>query len=200
MLRRHISREILFLAQCYDVAAPKHPPHMSHQRKKSPPTSPAYHRRMHRQQTRTSTFTHSPSLPPSQEYLRGGSLSEYLATRERVDEYHAAVIMSNVFHGIHACRARGLAHCDVKPENFMFTYDPDKTTDMQLAGLKLVDFGCCVNCMEPVRLKAIEGTARYLAPEVCQFWLTPNSDMWSAGMVVGAGWWVVRRVANEQLS
>lgn len=137
---------------------------------------------------------HKLELAPEmlQEHLKGGSLHEYVKSEGPLDEHKAALALSRVLHGVRACRSRGLAHRDIKPGNFVFTHRPEASDDPRLAGLKLIDFGSSVECLETVRIKWMVGTLLYLSPEVCVGSLSPNSDMWATGVMVrraGSGGW-----------
>ena len=59
-----------------------------------------------------------------QEYLRGGSLHDVVKANGRLGEHDAALAMAHVLQALRACRARGLAHRDIKPGNFVFTHPP----------------------------------------------------------------------------
>ena len=74
----------------------------------------------------------------------------------------------------------GVAHRDIKLDNFMLT-----SKDLDKADLKLIDFGLSSNFRE-CRLKSHVGTPWYLAPEILRKsdGYTEACDVWSLGVMI----------------
>lgn len=70
-----------------------------------------------------------------------------------------------------------MAHCDLKPDNFLFT-NPDSQD------LKIIDFGMSKHTKSRSYMKSVVGTMFYIAPEVFQQHYTYHCDMWSIGVVM----------------
>ncbi len=123
------------------------------------------------------------------EFVKAEVLSERLAALEgpmEIDEFsrHALAILSiiEIAHG------RGLAHCDLKPENVFI----DETL-----GAKLFDFGLVRKLggerIETTKEEAPAGTPEYMSPEQCEARtdVDARSDIYALGvmfyeMLVGA--------------
>ncbi|KAI6204702.1 hypothetical protein M3Y94_00706900 [Aphelenchoides besseyi] len=113
--------------------------------------------------------------------LGGQSLdSLYKKRRGRTD--HSALKIKIRAHQcvkcIEACHSLSVLHCDVKPNNFIFTGNK----------LKLIDFGCAtaIGPMDEavIRKKSL-GTTRYMSPEYLNDKIASKSlDVWSLGCVL----------------
>jgi eukaryotic-like serine/threonine-protein kinase len=111
------------------------------------------------------------------EYMGGGSLRHLLDRCDRLAPAMAASIIRQATRGLAAAHRAGIIHRDVKPSNLL-TSDEGlvKIADFGLAGrLEMVDEG------GPARL--VEGTPRYVAPELC-LGHPPSlaSDIYALGM------------------
>merc|ERR1719193_1862712 len=113
------------------------------------------------------------------ERLEGGELFDRVRSRGRYPEQEAAETVRQILLAVHYIHSMGVAHRDLKLENFL--YDA-RGGDF----LKLIDFGLgkfCDNsggCMtERV------GTMAYLAPEVVSKSCSYNwrCDLWSTGVI-----------------
>ena len=69
------------------------------------------------------------------EYCAGGELFARITEKKRYSERDAAAVMTQILEGIGYLHDNKIAHCDLKPDNFLFmTADED-------AKLKIIDFG-----------------------------------------------------------
>eukprot|EP00939_MAST-03C_sp_MAST-3C-sp1_P004525 g4525.t1 len=132
----------------------------------------------------------------------GGDLLEWmmrLCTHSRqvyLTELHALKMTRNMLRAAEACHKAGLAHLDLKPENFCFrTADPSSE-------LVLVDFGSAEpfarapyatesasydpEMDDEVELSRLIGTAKYMSPEVWEGRFSSRSDVWSVGVILYA--------------
>jgi len=89
-----------------------------------------------------------------------------------------------LFHGLAACHAARIAHCDVKPENLLIGADDE---------IQLADFGCARFLDDFTEIVThYVGTLPYRAPELLMGsdHVDEAVDVWSAGcvlMAMGAG-------------
>ena len=109
------------------------------------------------------------------ELCTGGDLFDRLAgdgprSEERAS-YHIACLASALEH----MHSRGVVHCDIKPENLMFS---DKSPD---ATLKIANFGVAQLLEGNEERHLPRGTVAYSAPEVKT---SISADMWSLGVVL----------------
>ena len=92
---------------------------------------------------------------------------------------HVKRIARCALSALEHCHARGIIHCDLKPENLMYPvggYDPDRPSDVVL-----IDFGSVryTGCTDRV------GSLGYIAPEVILYQpKTTACDIWSLGVVL----------------
>lgn len=117
------------------------------------------------------------------EYLRGGTLRDWLRTHDRLPGYDILSIASQLADAIDFAHSRGVIHRDVKPGNVLFESDPN-------GRVALSDFGIAVI------LGAVErditaaggefvGTPSYLAPELIEGAPpTRQADLYSFGTVL----------------
>uniref|UniRef100_A0A061QUQ0 Calcium-dependent protein kinase n=1 Tax=Tetraselmis sp. GSL018 TaxID=582737 RepID=A0A061QUQ0_9CHLO len=105
-----------------------------------------------------------------------GCLVEQHAALSESDVACFAYDMLSVLADIHSA---GLAHCDVKPENFIVSTDSQGRRM-----LKAVDFGCAQRIRDGHRLREKTGTPLYRAPEMYSRQYGQEADLWSAGMII----------------
>ena len=111
------------------------------------------------------------------ENMFGGELFERIKEKEHFTEREAALLTRQICLSICHLHQNGIAHRDVKPENFLFATKEENSI------LKLTDFGFAKNYHES-HLTSPCYTPYYVAPEV----LTAANydkgcDMWSVGVI-----------------
>ena len=130
-----------------------------------------------------------------EEYCSGGTLEHRLeAAGGRLAPDEAALAMRQMLRGLLCCHAHGLAHRDLKPDNFVFG------SDHPSASLKMIDFGLSLapgakHDGAPLAYVEAAGTLEYTAPEtlprrdkdgkltrVVRY--NQSSDMWSVGAML----------------
>ena len=114
------------------------------------------------------------------EYLNGGSLEDQFAKAEFNEDF----VKQHFFNGLLAINhmhSRGIAHRDIKLENFVFKGTGDQKV------IKLLDFGLSKKFIvdnKRIRLFKILGTPNYVAPEVLTGDYDEKCDIWSAGILL----------------
>ncbi|KAL2630634.1 hypothetical protein R1flu_015320 [Riccia fluitans] len=113
------------------------------------------------------------------ELCRGGNLLERINRLKNMKEAQAGPLLKQMLAVTNVCHAQGIAHRDLKLENFVFL---SATEDYPL---KLVDFGSAAffrnGNSRP--FKGVAGTFNYMAPEVFDHSYGPIADVWSLGVV-----------------
>jgi len=108
------------------------------------------------------------------ECMEGGDLFERV-NEKSFSEEEVADTMRQMLLALDYLHGRGIAHCDVKPQNFLFTEASGKQ-------LKLGDFGFSQVCEPGQQLMRCSGTLTYAAPELLQGMYTSQVDMWALGV------------------
>ncbi len=111
------------------------------------------------------------------EYMGGGSLQDLLNQGQRLSPQAAATVIRQAVRGLAAAHRVGIIHRDVKPSNLLMTEDGIvKVADFGLAGRMEV-------AAEGGLATVVEGTPRYIAPELCLGHApSPASDIYALGM------------------
>lgn len=120
------------------------------------------------------------------EHVDGVSLRDLLKHAGKLDLPLALLAISAVAGGVEALHAGHIVHRDIKPANVMFDYEGET---------HLCDFGlaCQLGADSQVRGDAgVSGTPLYMAPEVFEGVVSPQSDVYALGamlfeMLAGAG-------------
>jgi calcium-dependent protein kinase len=112
-----------------------------------------------------------------QELCTGGELFDRITELGTYSEADAAGVLLQIFKGVSHMHAKGIAHCDLKPDNFLF-HESGK--------LKIIDFGMSKRVPRGYRtsLSALCGTPYYTAPEVLRGQYHMAADCWSVGVVM----------------
>ncbi|KAG9132144.1 hypothetical protein Leryth_022623 [Lithospermum erythrorhizon] len=120
------------------------------------------------------------------EICAGGELFDRIIQRGHYTERKAAELTRTIVGVVEACHSLGVMHRDLKPENFLFV---DQKEDSLL---KTIDFGLSI-FFKPAenstlcpgeRFTDVVGSPYYVAPEVLRKRYGPESDVWSAGVIV----------------
>ncbi|CAD8190145.1 unnamed protein product [Paramecium pentaurelia] len=107
------------------------------------------------------------------EYIKGGSLYQYLKDKKKLTEIESIQILLKLTIALQAVHNIGYVHRDIKLENVLIDKD----------NLKLIDFGFTEKIQRD-RLQNGQGTAGYIAPEV--FMRQPYQevgDVFSLGVI-----------------
>ncbi|XP_073052487.1 calcium-dependent protein kinase 26-like [Primulina eburnea] len=112
------------------------------------------------------------------ELCQGGELFDRIVKRGHYSEKKAADLTRTIVSVIEACHSLGVLHRDLKPENFLFV---DKEEDSHL---KTIDFGLSVFFKPGEVFTDVVGSPYYVAPEVLCKRYGPETDVWSAGVIV----------------
>jgi serine/threonine protein kinase len=113
------------------------------------------------------------------EYVHGRTLRAVLEEDGRFEPAEAARMGARLAAGLAYVHARGIIHCDLKPENIVLSRDGTP---------KLVDFGAATRLEATIpadEVESVAGTVAYMAPEVLGG-AAPDarSDVYSLGLVV----------------
>ncbi|GLT48968.1 hypothetical protein SLA2020_225550 [Shorea laevis] len=112
------------------------------------------------------------------ELCEGGELFDRIVRKGHYSEREAAKLIKTIVGVVEACHSLGVMHRDLKPENFLFdTVEED-------AALKATDFGLSVFYKPGETFSDVVGSPYYVAPEVLRKHYGPESDVWSAGIIL----------------
>jgi len=116
------------------------------------------------------------------EHCSGGELFDRITSdgvgNKDFNEAKASKIMQQIISAVYHLHSLSVAHCDLKPENFIFTDRSDK------AELKLIDFGMAKVVHWRKYHRRMNGTPYYIAPEVLKGKYNEACDMWSIGVIM----------------
>jgi len=98
---------------------------------------------------------------------------------KQFSENDAAVAVQQMLLAVNYVHSHGIAHCDIKLENFLYDHEDSDH-------LKLIDFGFSKVWEPDVKHQtssgSLGGTLGYAAPEVLARKCTSQSDLWSLGV------------------
>jgi serine/threonine protein kinase len=115
------------------------------------------------------------------ELVEGGDLFHYVtASEERLPESQVQLLFWQILSALSYCHANGVAHRDLKLENFLLTRDR--------TSIKLTDFGFSARFDKDGLLSTSCGSPHYVAPEILQGkpYDGARADMWSFGITLFA--------------
>lgn len=112
------------------------------------------------------------------ELCPGGELFDRITDKSRYSERDAAFVLRQILEGLAFMHSQKIAHCDLKPDNFLFS-SKDKKAD-----LKIIDFGMSKKLKRRQEMSSLRGTPYYIAPEVLSGNYSECCDMWSFGVVM----------------
>lgn len=110
------------------------------------------------------------------ECMEGGELFDRVTELKRFTERDAADAMWQMLLAINYIHTHGIAHRDLKLENFL--YDVKGSNH-----LKLIDFGFSKMWDPNIKMHVSCGTLSYVAPEVLEKNYTNQCDLWSLGVI-----------------
>ncbi len=117
------------------------------------------------------------------ERLVGENLAYRIQRRKGLRVEQVATVMREVFKGLSAAHAKGIIHCDLKPENVFLV---DRT--IAAGSIKLLDFGVAKMVATKFDEEQLPthayGTPEYMAPEqLTGGTIEPRTDLYGAGAV-----------------
>ncbi|WJX48072.1 Mitogen-activated protein kinase cpk1 [Trifolium repens] len=112
------------------------------------------------------------------ELCAGGELFDRIITKGHYSERATANLCRQIVTVVHNCHTMGVMHRDLKPENFLFLGKDENSP------LKATDFGLSVFFKPGDVFKDLVGSAYYVAPEVLRKSYGPETDIWSAGIIL----------------
>jgi len=112
------------------------------------------------------------------ELCEGGELFDRIKEKRQYSEKEAQEVLRQICLGLESLHSRKIAHCDLKPDNFLFVDRGEH------ALIKIIDFGMSKALRRREYLKHLRGTPYYIAPEVLQGNYAEHCDMWSVGVVM----------------
>ena len=117
----------------------------------------------------------------------GGELFERIERKGTYKENDARIVIKQMLEAIAYLHDKGIAHCDLKPENFLFLEDDQdkKVNNPKSNQLLLIDFGLSKHMTNRREyLTRFCGTSYYVAPEVINGKYNRCSDLWSVGVII----------------
>ncbi|XP_027367815.1 calcium-dependent protein kinase 10-like isoform X2 [Abrus precatorius] len=108
----------------------------------------------------------------------GGELFDRIVERGHYTERKAAKLARTIVGVIESCHSLGVMHRDLKPENFLFVSQQEDSP------LKAIDFGLSTFFKPGEIFSDVVGSPYYVAPEVLRKRYGPESDVWSAGVII----------------
>ncbi|KAL0900450.1 hypothetical protein Bca101_084411 [Brassica carinata] len=112
------------------------------------------------------------------ELCSGGELFDRIIQRGHYTERKAAELARTIVGVLETCHSLGVMHRDLKPENFLFVSGEEDSL------LKTIDFGLSMFFKPDEVFTDVVGSPYYVAPEVLRKRYGPESDVWSAGVIV----------------
>jgi len=110
-----------------------------------------------------------------QELCTGGELLDEITRLDHYTEKDAAGVVHQLLKGVAYIHSKNIAHCDLKPENLLFTVD---------GVLKIIDFGMSRKVPSSRYLRRMCGTPYYTAPEVINGKYHTSADCWAVGVII----------------
>lgn len=124
-------------------------------------------------------FEDSNYLYMSMELCTGGELFDRIVEKKTHNEAEAARTLRMLFDGLAYLHRHGLAHFDLKPDNFLFL------NASQDSPIKIIDYGMAKPVPPHEYHRSFCGTPYYVAPEVIlRHGYTASADLWSMGVIM----------------
>jgi calcium-dependent protein kinase len=112
------------------------------------------------------------------ELASGGELFDRIQQKGHYSEKDAAGVLRQMFRGIQYLHSNKIAHCDLKPDNFLFLHGREDSP------IKVIDFGMSKFVERRKYFQSFCGTPFYVAPEVIAGKYSEHCDLWSLGVVM----------------
>lgn len=112
------------------------------------------------------------------ELCSGGELFDRIKEYGSYSEKDASKVMRQMIEGLKYMHENKIAHCDLKPDNFLFLNEKHDSP------IKIIDFGMSKFVQRRKYFSVICGTPYYVAPEVIEGRYSEHCDMWSMGVVL----------------
>jgi len=111
------------------------------------------------------------------ELCTGGELLAKVLSTKGITEKQCIIYSSQMLEVLKFVHARGILHCDLKPENVIFV-------SLESDQLKIIDFGLAKAVRRHQWLTKVGGTPSYIAPECCNRRYGKECDIWACGVMV----------------
>ena len=122
-------------------------------------------------------FLVSGKLALAMEYVDGPDLNGWAESHGRLSSAEVRDFLTQMAQALVCAHAQGVIHRDIKPGNIMVAKDGGKPRYI------LADFGISRQ-VEGIQVKKqLAGSYRFMAPEQIRGRATPQSDLWSLGVV-----------------
>jgi len=108
----------------------------------------------------------------------GGELFDRIQGDEAFSEAQASTLFRQMLSAVYYAHQLGVAHCDLKPENFLFR------DESAASPLCLIDFGMAKIVEWRKYYNRMHGTPYYIAPEVLDGHYNESCDLWSLGVIL----------------
>lgn len=108
------------------------------------------------------------------EFAEGGSLADKLKADGQIPVGDACKIAIGILNGLEFLHERKIVHRDVKPQNIL----------LQGKTPRLADFGISRAMQTTANSAIVAGTDAYMSPESFEGKRTPQTDLWSVGVVL----------------
>ena len=108
------------------------------------------------------------------EYADGGSLADKLKREGKLSVTDAVAMTVGVLQGLEYLHGKRIIHRDIKPANIL----------LQGNTPRLADFGISRAMQTSVVSSVVIGTSAYMSPEAFDGKRTPQTDIWSVGIVL----------------